>query len=161
MKTTELNYKSLMIGDLVSYNGTPIKVENIHGDCINYSPDIPYVQEEFFIDIADVKPIPLTAEILEKNGFKKYEEDYHNEYVCEKCDETSYYEVVICWKDSYDNGALDAFNHVQWDEGWKLDIVSEGSYNKGWCKTIYLHELQHALRLCGLSDLADNLKLEE
>lgn len=150
-----------MIGDLVSYNGTPIKVENIHGDCINYSPDIPYVQEEFFIDIADVKPIPLTAEILEKNGFKKYEEDYHNEYVCEKCDETSYYEVVICWKDSYDNGALDAFNHVQWDEGWKLDIVSEGSYNKGWCKTIYLHELQHALRLCGLSDLADNLKLEE
>ena len=92
---------------------------------------------------------------------KKYEEDYHNEYVCEKCDETSYYEVVICWKDSYDNGALDAFNHVQWDEGWKLDIISEGNYNKGWCKTIYLHELQHALRLCGLNDLADNFKLEE
>ena len=111
------------------------------------------------LSLNDIKPIPLTEKILERNGFKKYEGDYHNEYVCEKWDETSYYEIVICWKDSYDNGALDAFNHVQWDEGWKLDIIGEGSYNKGWCKTIYLHELQHALRLCGLNELADNFKL--
>lgn len=153
-----------MVGDWVMrMNDHPIKIEEIlvndDGYAINGIWD--YHELRSWINIDDINPIPLTAEILEKNGFKKYEEDYHNEYVCEKCDETSYYEVVICWKDSYDNGALDAFNHVQWDEGWKLDIVSEGSYNKGWCKTIYLHELQHALRLCGLDELADNLKLEE
>lgn len=64
-----MDCKELMIGDLVSYNGVPIKVENIHEDFINYSPDIPYVQEEFYIDIADVKSIPLTPEILKKNGY--------------------------------------------------------------------------------------------
>lgn len=102
-------------------------------------------------DLKSISPIPLTPEILKNNGFKEYEEDYHNEYVCEMWDETSYYEIVISWRDSFDNGALDAFNHVQWDEGWKLVIESEGSYNKGWCKTIYLHELQDALRLCKIN----------
>jgi hypothetical protein len=159
-----MKYSELMIGDYVKYQGHIYIIEEISakGWVHLINPETKTrvnVTSDYIIDL--LEPIPLTSEILERNGFKKYEEDYHNEYVCEKCDETSYYEVVICWKDSYDNGALDAFNHVQWDEGWKLDIVSEGSYNKGWCKTIYLHELQHALRLCGLNDLADDLKLEE
>lgn len=130
MKTTELNYKSLMIGDLVSYNGTPIKVENIHGDCINYSPDIPYVQEEFFIDIADVKPIPLTAEILEMNGFT---ENY-------RYDDLSYIQS---------NGTVTG-THINGENG-----EMEEMYFK------YVHEVQNALRLCGLNNLADNIKLEE
>ena len=158
MKVTELQ-----IGDYVRLKRTNeiVGVFEIDGDrnVINNEPDGYCSEKNIAVD--DIEPITLTPEILEKNGFKKYEKDYHNEYVCEKCDETSYYEIVICWKDSYDNGALDAFNHVQWDEGWKIDIISEGSYSKGWCKTIYLHELQHALRLCGLDELADNFKLEE
>lgn len=160
MKTSEL-----MMGDWVRYHSKLIKVTSLYakptkeGDFVSNEVGWSY-DVSTWVDGDFIEPIPLTSEILERNGFKKYEEDYHNEYVCEKCDETSYYEIVICWKDSYDNGALDAFNHVQWDEGWKLDIVSDGSYNKGWCKTIYLHELQHALRLCGLNELADNLKLE-
>ena len=155
MKATEL-----MIGDyaLVKPSMMLIKVAAVHHKKVGYHA---VTHKLNWVRMDLLEPIPLTEKILERNGFKKYEEDYHNEYVCEKCDETSYYEIVICWKDSYDNGALDAFNHVQWDEGWKLDIVSEGSYNKGWCKTIYLHELQHALRLCGLDELADNFKLEE
>ena len=155
MKATEL-----MIGDyvLVKPSMMLIKVAAVHHKKVGYHA---VTHKLNWVRMDLLEPIPLTEKILERNGFKKYEEDYHNEYVCEKCDETSYYEIVICWKDSYDNGALDAFNHVQWDEGWKLDIVSEGSYNKGWCKTIYLHELQHALRLCGLDELADDFKLEE
>lgn len=150
----------LQIGDyvLVKPSMMLIKVAAVHHKKVGYHA---VTHKLNWVRMDLLEPIPLTEKILERNGFKKYEEDYHNEYVCEKCDETSYYEVVICWKDSYDNGALDAFNHVQWDEGWKLDIVSEGSYNKGWCKTIYLHELQRALRLCGLNDLADNFKMEE
>ena len=155
MKPTELQ-----IGDyaLVKPSMMLIKIAAVHQKKVGYHA---VTHKLNWVRMDLLEPIPLTEKILERNGFKKYEEDYHNEYVCEKCDETSYYEIVICWKDSYDNGALDAFNHVQWDEGWKLDIVSEGSYNKGWCKTIYLHELQHALRLCGLDELADNFKLEE
>ena len=150
----------LQIGDYVLAKPSMmlIKIAAVHHKKVGYHA---VTHKLNWVRMDLLEPIPLTEKILERNGFKKYEEDYHNEYVCEKCDETSYYEIVISWKDSYDNGALDAFNHVQWDGGWKLDIVSDGSYNKGWCKTIYLHELQHALRLCGLNELADNLKVEE
>lgn len=150
----------LQIGDyvLVKPSMMLIKVAAVHKNKVGYHA---VTHKLNWVRMDLLEPIPLTPEILKKIGFKEYEEDYHNEYVCEKYDETSYYEIVICWKDSYDNGALDAFNHVQWDEGWKLDIVSEGSYNKGWCKTIYLHELQHALRLCGLNELADNFKMKD
>ena len=66
MKATEL-----IIGDWVSCGGTPIRVENIHGDCINFQHDIPFVQEEFMIDFAEIVPISLTPEILEKNEFNQ------------------------------------------------------------------------------------------
>ena len=139
MKTTELNCKSLMIGDLVSYNGAPIKVENIHKDCINYSPDIPYVQEEFFIDIADIKPIPLTSEILERNGF-----ELRNGFFYHRIDDKPHH-----YDFKLENGG------VFTSEGYTLQCCI-------YHLTIrYVHELQHALRLCRLDELADNIKLEE
>lgn len=162
MKTTELNYKSLMIGDLVSYNGTPIKVENIHGDCINYSPDIPYVQEEFFIDIADVKPIPLTAEILERIGFywgyTSSEEDSINNMPTDIpmsmpdkhwCyDNENGGEITIELPNESDGGHITVSNNDRWIEFF-------------FDKPISLHELQQMLRVCGLNELADNFRLEE
>lgn len=154
MKPTELNSKSLMIEDLVSYNGTPIKVENIHEDCINYSPDIPYVQEEFFIDITDIKPIPLTKEILEKIGFNK---------VPQQGCLNSYYWMM----EKYEEESEELLYRIQ-----AYKTIFRGMYisidNYADCEQIkiskqieHFHELQHVLRLCGLNDLADNLKLEE
>jgi hypothetical protein len=131
--------KSLTIGDLVFYNGTPIKVENIHGDCINYSPDIPYVQEEFFIDIADVKPITLTLEILERNRF-----ELRDGFLYHRIDDKPHH-----YDFKLKNGG------VFTSEGYTLEC---GIYHL----TIrYVHELQNALRLCGLNDLSDDFKLEE
>ena len=128
-----------MIGDLVSYNGAPIKVENIHKDCINYSPDIPYVQEEFFIDIADIKPIPLTSEILERNGF-----ELRNGFFYHRIDDKPHH-----YDFKLENGG------VFTSEGYTLQCCI-------YHLTIrYVHELQHALRLCRLDELADNIKLEE
>ena len=137
MNPTEL--KSLTIGDLVSYNGTPIKVENIHGDCINYSSDIPYVQEESFIDFADVKPITLTLEILERNRF-----ELRDGFLYHRIDDKPYH-----YDFKLKNGG------VFTSEGYTLEC---GIYHL----TIrYVHELQNVLRLCDLNDLADNFKLEE
>lgn len=65
----------LMIDDWVFYDGKPIKVENVHKDCINFEPDIPYVQEEDCIYLSQIELIPLTPEILEKNGFKLNEKE--------------------------------------------------------------------------------------
>lgn len=142
--------QELQIGDyvLVKPSMIPIKVAAVHHKKVGYHA---VTHKLNWVRMDLLEPIPLTPEILEKNGFREHEADYCNEYLCDKCDETSYYEVVISWRDSFDNGALDSFNHVQWDEGWKLDIESVGSYNKGWCKTIYLHELQDALRLCKIN----------
>ena len=159
MKVTELMLDDWVTGK--KWREKPFQITRIndngrfiYGKTAENSIVGPFLPEE-------LEPIPVTPDRLKAIGFKEYEEDYHNEYVCEKKDGTGYYEVVISWRDSYDNGALDAFNHVQWDEGWRVNIEGgEGSYNKGWCKTIYFHEVQHALHACGLSKLADSFKVE-
>ena len=134
MKSTEL-----MIGDWVSYGGTPIKVENVHGDCMNFQHDIPFVQEEFMIEITKVKPIPLTIEILEKNGFEQAGD--------------STFSVS-------DDGML---LNATW---WRESLFYVGFYRRDnnlpnehfFLNVCYVHELQHILRLCGQNELADKFK---
>lgn len=60
MKTTEL-----MIGNWVkiNYKDKNVKVTDIHDGLIDTTSVSPLMEDEF-------KPIPLTGEILEKNGFK-------------------------------------------------------------------------------------------
>lgn len=87
------------------------------------------VGEEYIV------PIPLTAEILEKNGFEKYEM-YHTLH--ERNVRIEYY----------------------WHER-RLEIQPYGG--EPWIKMAglhYVHELQHAFRLCGLNELAYNFKVE-
>ena len=97
MKTSEL-----MIGDWVSdtRTGTPLRVN-------------PFMAE---LEVPEWQPIPLTVEILEKNGF----EDAF--WISTSCN--------LLWKD----GKLQNFCREEDDE---VCIPCE-----------YVHELQHALRLC-------------
>lgn len=82
----------------------------------------------------NIEPIPLTPEILEKNGF--------NHHGCVSKNEQ--YQVMIQhW--SKDNLALNKVGK----HGNPVFIPD----------LIYVHELQHALRLCGLTELADNFKI--
>lgn len=129
METKKLTCCDLMIGDWVECNGKFIQVENVHKDMINYTPDIPYVQEEYFIEGKDITPIPLTAEILEKNGWTKpasgriWSRNNVPSFVLEEIDDGSF-EVTT-------------------------DTCSEWG---GLCMIRYVHHLQHALRLCGIND---------
>lgn len=67
----------------------------------------------------DCEPIPLTAEILEKNGFSKTTEAEFNYYqMPDDC-----FEIDI--------------NHVGC--AYSVDVIIK-----------YVHQLQHALRLCGI-----------
>lgn len=53
-------------------------------------------------------------------------------------------EIVACWR-------------PEGEDFFKITIMNE---NTSLCTKIkYVHELQHALRLCGLSELAENLKV--
>lgn len=76
------------------------------------------------------KPIPLTTEILEKNGW------YHDGIFMERRANEN---IQLSWTDRC--GA----------------VLYKNSYEMCDCK--YVHELQHALRLCRLDDLANNFKI--
>lgn len=142
----------LQIGDYVRFKRTKEKVFvfEIDGDrnVINNEPD-GYCSEKN-IDIDAVEPIPLTSEILEKNGFDKFLGlgRFVSKYI--KTQEVSIMIDVLFCKDSHIVVDIEKQSFV---EGTRNSLHS--------CDIQALHELQHALRLCGLNELADNLKVEE
>lgn len=108
-----------------------------------------------YSNFVDIKPIPLTTEILQRNGFVLNDDLSHDEFesfVIDKLGTKECYEIVIDWVDSFDNGASDAFNQISWKECWKLHCMcGPKSFEIDGADTIYVHELQHALRLCGIN----------
>ena len=120
--------KRLMVGDWVCLKDdvqyeSPMKVDGILVHNIS-------LEGEGFLGDADeiISPIPLTAEIMENNGFNRY-------------------------YDSHFYSLLNGFTVAIADEpyitsAFNVDIT-----------VYYVHELQHALRLCGFDELADNFKV--
>lgn len=120
----------LMLGDHVQVNGEVCKVISISYFDIGISDS----KEDFYHEhIDNVKPVPLTAEILENNGFVYKEEE-------ETC-------------------ATEAFHH------WWLEDSAFALNDDSWWRSIkdgklrvkfgifplkYVHQVQHALRLCGI-----------
>lgn len=106
----------------------------INGDCsilVNYLVENEmdcYEKFDYF------EPIPLTEEILLKNGFEFFDSSYFNDIVSITFFPSCIY--FIC--------------HVY--EGEVCDVI-ERHIN-------YVHELQHLLRLCELTDMANNFKIE-
>ena len=120
----------LMVGDLVCLKDDikcelPLKVDGVLTDDIS-------LEGEGFLGGFDglIRPIPLTHEILEKNGWK----------------ETQY------WHEYQDgNTIIQCSLHKIWG------IINEIEIEHFKCE--YVHQLQHLLRLCGLDELADNFKV--
>lgn len=123
----------LMIGDWVinPVHKDARKIEGVYYDnelrCL-VATDGRFPQEHF-------EPIPLTPEILEKNGF-------------ELTKSGDFYKLI----DSNFDWSVEISNNDN-----RIGYVSgDGSVTK---RFNYAHELQHALRLCGLNKLADNFKI--
>ena len=122
-----------MIGDYVNYRGQIIKVTSLYDK--GGSNEVGWSDKEsVWVNGRCIEPIPLTPEILEKNGFEKQWQDNY-----EYSDDDENLNMTFFPKSSnYTNGAYDY-----------IDI------EKG-CMTInempieFVHELQHALRLCGI-----------
>lgn len=153
----------LMVGDwmrvnrdgLCIKNGAIVKVLGVDGESklkekglIGYAGCQPLDKEQFsggiWLDYLD--PIPLTPEILEKNGFVRVERG----------------EICTCyrWREKSDKiyGRLvDIHLYKEPIQGVFTLIEIETCSNKGdglnrlhSCDTDYVHDLQHALRLCGI-----------
>ena len=133
MKTTDL-----MIGDWVYCYGKPTKIT------ILTNADI------IATEIGDgvITPIPLASEILEKNGWiqSRYE-------ICK-----SVYE----YKGLHLRHTMIKRSNGRWVanvDGIVEKFSDEYMHSFLRINVFYVHELQHALRLCGLDKLADNFKV--
>ena len=62
-----MNNVEYIPGDLVTYNGNIITIENSDGYYATYYDEDEFLQE---INVNVIKGIPLTPKILEKNGWK-------------------------------------------------------------------------------------------
>lgn len=128
-----------MIGDWVRVSERDI-VGNYQVQEIKYNGGYGVVVDQiyfYFMWGHHIQPIPLTEEILKANGFVFKNDEYA--YL-------DLYGVIISFNNNTTLRIVDYRNAV--------DILSVSK--KKW----YVHELQHALRLCGLHELADNFKLE-
>lgn len=118
---------------LVSYQDRIVKITTIdtiakciRGIFVGNEEDTDWFNED------DADSIPLTDEILEKNGWK--------------------------WRKK---GVIKSL-HLYDKEGHSImtltygNIITVGGHE---VKIRYVHELQYALRLCGLNELADNFKV--
>lgn len=122
--------RELMPGDIVSLFGNACIIDGlsisegtlrIEGDTVHY-----------YCDMQEIEPVPLTAEILDKNGWTLLANFGGEAY----------------WSE---NGEF----HLPYNKG-QYRIIIHGIV----IKITYVHELQHALRLCGLDYIADNFKIK-
>lgn len=138
MKANELAGRDLMIGDwLMHANGTPMQVKRIvfgHFACGEKYTNFWEYNNTF-------QPILLTPEILEKNGFTLENKVKHPaRYIYN----VSYSNSVIVDFDCYNNGQ-GAIKCILAGVG----LVSN-SFIRIYGKDIYVHQLQHALKACGI-----------
>ena len=149
METVKIRCKDLMVGDYIANrNGSPMQIVAVDEDnayACEGNEERPWIfgDNEGY----EPRPIPITPEILEKNGWKWY--GYFN---------PSYAMYDFCAMD--ENGY-----HLEWKRG-TLSISYD--YNKdnndtyfddNLIPTKYVHRLQQILRIVGLNDMADNFKI--
>ena len=89
-----------------------------------------------------VKPIPLTAEILEKDG---WERDIDKEWKYNNSRILPHY----CYQWEKQNVKIEMYAGL---EGFTISLIIGRRFYA-------VHELQHVLRLYGLDELADNFKI--
>ena len=138
--------KELQFGDWIAdNNGFRWQIIGV-GDDYAYATFEGNVGDPWDFDDKDDQPVPITItpEILEKNGWLngpysrlslqdgKWLEFYWNEHRLQK-----YWEGIDEWQ-----------NHTK-----QLELVFKAG------SIFYVHELQHALRVCGLKELANNFKV--
>lgn len=123
----------LMLGDLVMVNGETRKIDSISMEVAHLygDCDLVWIMEDA------IEPIPLTAEMLEKIGFENRLKSGFMQKIHEG-------ELRIranpFFINIYSASARES----------KVNLKPH---------QVYVHELQHALRLCGLNEIADNFKI--
>jgi len=114
-----MKLEELMLNDWVLYNGNPCKVARI-SERLFLEKD----EKVFYAPIEKITPLPLTKEILEKNGWK--------------------YNPTI---KAYEWQHEAFYISINLDEKTRIYVVNDYIFGMALGA---VHELQHALRLCGI-----------
>lgn len=127
MNAKELKLKDVMCGDWVD-------VRN------NASPNTPHIEKitpSHFLRDEHWYGVELASEILEKNGFKPYIPENHLEtvYACQDVSKAVADGLYALWP--YQDGSFYLLLRVDGKDMVRMNVY-------------YVHELQHALRLCGI-----------
>ena len=123
--------EELMIGDWFLWKGKPVQVASVSG--VKYSfghidITLAHCNDKKLLETHDIKsiqPIPLTPEILEKNGFFRLGNQYNT------------------WCMRGFNFSLDFIDGA-------FGYYEQGKPHNPTFVTKYVHELQHVLKLCGI-----------
>lgn len=125
--------KDLMVGDYVyNHRNWECPIVEIHKDSAVVIARH-YGEEEFLL--SDLRPIPLTPEILEKNGFKFNKEETYG----------SIQDVYKHYTKFFDFPLGKGF-YIEYDTVENTAHITD----HWWIRIKYVHELQHALKLCGI-----------
>jgi len=131
--------KDLMIGDWVNYHDDDKIVPKRVSEITNFK-QLQLADKDNWIIVGEkyCDPIPLTAEILGKNGFSKYDfEHIAGQHKWSWWRDTGSLVSLWCRNLGDDPG-----------DGWMVRIESPDATC---CRRVdSVHELQHALRLCGI-----------
>lgn len=115
---------------------------------LNWSSQRDFYQHDIyeieFFDDCEPEPIPLTEEILKANGFKLESDGYN------------WYHPTFSPEQVYVHVALRKNGNVR-----RVEVKKQRAhfYRDTLPYAFPVHELQQVLRLCGLSELADNFKI--
>lgn len=150
-----MNAKELMIGDWVTFKDcandeiVPVRLFGIHNDeeCCALAPDH-LTDDGYGLDLLEIKNlagIHITPEILEKNGFKIDK----NETYCKRYFFASNLgkvpQTVVEFSFYGEGVSADTLFKC-----WTKPKSCDGENSIHICDLKSVHELQHALRLCGI-----------
>lgn len=125
-----INVESLMYGDLVVMKGHIVRVSGITGGCLRCATGNRIDDNETVISSL-VERIPLTLEMLQKNSFEF------------RPDMMAKYHLNV-----YSNDGVDIIVFPDESFGFNWHGKGDCKYSSVNIEFKYVHELQHALRVC-------------
>lgn len=146
-----MRIQDLMVGDIVSVNGWPAKVTNIvtndetDDEVLLLVREAKYAEHEEYY-ASSIEPLPITPDFLKRNGFTITERD------------TWFERYTAFWfKDKVVNAKAEFTYYVRsigtdtlfkcWRKPESRDVENDIHI----CDLKYIHELQHAMKLCGIN----------
>lgn len=142
--------EELMVGDWVIWKNRQVQIASVSGIVYSFGQIdvvLAHCNDDNLLekhDIKSVSPIPLTPEILEKNGW--ISDNYNDRLHVYNLRYSKGHSTIAISDDG--KWSIEVSTEVaKKDKRGRADLIT---FVRDWCDGFCVHELQHALRLCGI-----------